>query len=711
MANVIKTVLTYPLDGSTTDFNIPFEYLARKFVVVTLLGVDRRVLMVTTDYRFATRTVIATNKAWGPADGYTQIEIRRVTSATERLVDFTDGSILRAYDLNVAQLQTMHVAEEARNMTADTIGVNNDGHLDARGRRIVNVANAIDDRDVVPFGQLKVMNQSSWVARNETLQFRNAAEQFCNESKANRDATATIKSETAVLQGQAAQSVVAAEQHRASASNSATAAAQSAASASRSEGIVTPLVPVAEKAAADAAQASKDARQAVQDVKDLGAVPVGTIAMFGTANIPAGWLSLMEDDPTFNTAEYPELARLYPSGQLPSYKDRVPEGIGSGITLGQKRAGKVGQTSTLGLVVGSGGEHSHGATFSGNPLPEHTHPFLVDGANYRYVEDMGQGIVGGGYMASSTRSYRESAYSNKSAGTPTGSVAVAQSSAHTHTISGTVGSGKNLVDATGTIFAIKAAGKVSDEGLMEVAVIKQDVESLKTSKADKANPAFTGDMTLNGSLRAGGSLVAGQGSNSTVSTTSFGESSAGNWVSRTLHQWYDGGVEVGAVRGASTDCQGLYRTRLVGKYIDYVQDPASGRHLFKNTIGQEALIVHPNGDLQMQWGGLLSAQILARSPKRWWWIQLGTMPVWDNAQMDMPIDVRGLRGFFGFVGQVGETVYKPFTFPPLDCRFQINRKGDWQVFELTNGGTSLIRRYGWNEGGDAYVFFAENPDA
>lgn len=161
MANVIKTVLTYPLDGSTTDFNIPFEYLARKFVVVTLLGVDRRVLTVTTDYRFATRTVITTNKAWGPADGYTQIEIRRVTSATERLVDFTDGSILRAYDLNVAQIQTMHVAEEARNMTADTIGVNNDGHLDARGRRIVNVANAVDDRDAVPLGQLRQFDDST----------------------------------------------------------------------------------------------------------------------------------------------------------------------------------------------------------------------------------------------------------------------------------------------------------------------------------------------------------------------------------------------------------------------------------------------------------------------------------------------------------------------------------------------------------------------
>ena len=196
MANVIKTVLTYPLDGSNRDFNIPFEYLARKFVVVTLIGVDRKVLTLNTDYRFATRTTISLTKAWGPADGYTTIELRRVTSTTDRLVDFTDGSILRAYDLNVAQIQTMHVAEEARDLTADTIGVNNDGHLDARGRRIVNLANAVDDRDAVPFGQLKTMNQNSWQARNEALQFRNEAETFRNQAEGFKNESSTNATNT-----------------------------------------------------------------------------------------------------------------------------------------------------------------------------------------------------------------------------------------------------------------------------------------------------------------------------------------------------------------------------------------------------------------------------------------------------------------------------------------------------------------------------------
>ena len=241
MANVIKTVLTYQLDGSNRDFNIPFEYLARKFVVVTLIGVDRKVLTINTDYRFATRTTISLTKAWGPADGYTTIELRRVTSTTDRLVDFTDGSILRAYDLNVAQIQTMHVAEEARDLTADTIGVNNDGHLDARGRRIVNLANAVDDRDAVPFGQLKTMNQNSWQARNEALQFRNEAETFRNqaegfknESGTNATNTKQWRDEANGFRNKAEQFKNTAGQYAASAGNSATAAHQSEVNAGKS---------------------------------------------------------------------------------------------------------------------------------------------------------------------------------------------------------------------------------------------------------------------------------------------------------------------------------------------------------------------------------------------------------------------------------------------------------------------------------------------
>jgi hypothetical protein len=148
-----KTVKTVALDGSNKDFEIPFEYLARKFVVLTLIGVDRKELVLNVDYRFTQRTIVTTTLAWGVSQGYTLMEIKRVTSATERLVDFSDGSILRASDLNTATVQALHIAEEGRDIATDTIGVNNDGNLDARGRRIVNLADAVDPGDAVTLNQ------------------------------------------------------------------------------------------------------------------------------------------------------------------------------------------------------------------------------------------------------------------------------------------------------------------------------------------------------------------------------------------------------------------------------------------------------------------------------------------------------------------------------------------------------------------------------
>lgn len=190
MATTPKTVRTYPLNGSTKDFTIPFEYLARKFVVVTLIGATRTELVITTDYRFTTSTQVTTNKAWGAGDGYEFIEIRRLTSATERLVDFADGSILRAYDLNISQVQSLHIAEEARDLTADTIGVNNDGNLDARARRIVNLADAVDPGDAVTLRQ-----EQTWAA--STLNNKNSSEASASASATSASAAASSASAAA----------------------------------------------------------------------------------------------------------------------------------------------------------------------------------------------------------------------------------------------------------------------------------------------------------------------------------------------------------------------------------------------------------------------------------------------------------------------------------------------------------------------------------
>lgn len=148
MAITVNTVTAFPLDGSTREFNINFDYLARKFVQVALIGTGiRQELTIGQDYRFATATSIRTTVAQGSP--YTQIEIRRVTSPTDRVVNFADGSILRASDLNASQVQAIHIAEEARDAAILSIAQDNFGNLDAKGRRIVNVAAGINGTDAV----------------------------------------------------------------------------------------------------------------------------------------------------------------------------------------------------------------------------------------------------------------------------------------------------------------------------------------------------------------------------------------------------------------------------------------------------------------------------------------------------------------------------------------------------------------------------------
>lgn len=468
-----STIVTMAINGQT-EFTIPFEFLARKFVVVTLLGVDRKVLTINTDYRF-----IAVNKIRleqpAPA-GYPRIELRRVTSTTDRLVTFIDGSILRATDLNLAQVQTMHVAEEARDLTSDTIGVNDEGHLDARNRKIVNLANATDPLDAVNLGQLRQFDAST----------------ASNADKAQAAATAAKVSETNAKNSEN-RSVVAEANAVSSAEAAMTAAADANTAklaAKQSEDIIVPLAPVVQQNAASAAQSAADAAKAVQDVKDLGAVPVGTILMFGHSPIPRGFISLMDDNPTFNVAEFPDLAILYPTGKLPSYKDRVPEGIGSGITLGQKRAGNVGQTGIIQLAT-SVVDISHDHDFSGSTTYGGAHEHFINSLNQRYDSGVYPTIEYQNWRSPNPPNWTKTAiggahshsFSGRTAGMRGGI-----NQTHNHTVSGTIGSGRNLVDATGTIFAIKAYGSIENEGSLDASALSQSIQ-LVNSRVDTLSSA------------------------------------------------------------------------------------------------------------------------------------------------------------------------------------------------------------------------------
>ena len=511
MANVIKTVLTYPLDGSNRDFNIPFEYLARKFVVVTLIGVDRKVLTLNTDYRFATRTTISLTKAWGTADGYTTIELRRVTSTTDRLVDFTDGSILRAYDLNVAQIQTMHVAEEARDLTADTIGVNNDGHLDARGRRIVNLANAVDDRDAVPFGQLRTMNQNSWQARNEAQGFRDEAEQFRNQAEGFKNQAGTSASAAANSATNAAHSEATAGQHSTNASQSATSASNSAQSASTSETNAknSELAAANSAAAASASEQNTKASASIviQNVSSYGSLPVGSVVATPINKAPAGFLKL--DGSRFNKDTYPSLFEFLGTDVLPDWRNRYLKGALNddevGVLKGWGLPARTGTARAAGGHNHSGttsdnGNHSHSGSTSTNGQHSHNVRYCNGSAVYtnrlvrggERAEYFGEDSVGEAIRPAGNHSH---SFSTNTTGNHNHAFTTSTVGDHVHSLEiPAMGTGVMDVDHAKVHWWIKAFGTTNEEQMAQVAPALNDIHTaLSTANSAKADVVAMND--------------------------------------------------------------------------------------------------------------------------------------------------------------------------------------------------------------------------
>ena len=179
-----STIANYQGNGSTTDFSVPFDYLAKKFVKVT---VDSREKLggdygdTTKDYFFVDKTTIRFNTA--PASG-TEIIIRRYTSATDRIVSFKDASVLKAKDLDASAIQTIHIAEEGRDIINDALIVDKEGNWDARGHRIVNVGDPIGDNDAVSFKFYKDDAMGAYQAKLKAEAARDAAKVSETNAKA-----------------------------------------------------------------------------------------------------------------------------------------------------------------------------------------------------------------------------------------------------------------------------------------------------------------------------------------------------------------------------------------------------------------------------------------------------------------------------------------------------------------------------------------------
>ena len=200
-----STIAFYLGDGTTTDFTVPFDYLKKSFVTVrlgpgtTLTGGDYG--DTGSDYYFLDKTTIRLKVA--PASGES-LTIRRYTSATERVVTFKDASILKATDLDASQVQAFHIAEEGRDILEDSLSVNREGNWDAKGKRIINVGDAVSDGDAVNLKLYKEDAKGTYQSKLDAERARDRAveaETNAKESEANAklsEVTAQASAGTAV---------------------------------------------------------------------------------------------------------------------------------------------------------------------------------------------------------------------------------------------------------------------------------------------------------------------------------------------------------------------------------------------------------------------------------------------------------------------------------------------------------------------------------
>ncbi|MDA9679086.1 phage tail fiber protein [Candidatus Pelagibacter sp.] len=125
---------TYTGNGSLTSFSVSFPYIEQAHVIVTVGGVTKT---QGSDYSFTNSSTIAFGSA--PANGAI-IKFTRSTNRTARLVDYQDGSTITEAILDQDGNQSFFMAQEAIDITENTIGLNASDEWDATNKKIINVA-------------------------------------------------------------------------------------------------------------------------------------------------------------------------------------------------------------------------------------------------------------------------------------------------------------------------------------------------------------------------------------------------------------------------------------------------------------------------------------------------------------------------------------------------------------------------------------------
>lgn len=150
---------TYQSSGSQSTFTFPFDYINKSFVKATLDGVA---FSYGVDYEITGKEI--TFKV--PPSGI--LKIYRETP-TDRLVEWNEGSVLLSSDMTLSQVQQLHIIEEQQAWSKEkSIVLNDDNVWEGRFSRLGNVADPVNDQDVVTKKYMETV-QGGFVQVNTAL--------------------------------------------------------------------------------------------------------------------------------------------------------------------------------------------------------------------------------------------------------------------------------------------------------------------------------------------------------------------------------------------------------------------------------------------------------------------------------------------------------------------------------------------------------------
>ena len=156
--------------NSQRNYSFGFDYLNSTFIHVNLNGVE---LTQPRDFTVNEHEIILVNP---PTNGGSLL-IYRVTPSN-RIVSWTDNSILKADNLNLSYIQLMHLAEEQMDKVRDeTITRALDEAWDVKGSRIKRLGTPTDDMDAVPYGYVRHQKEEVEQLTAEVRQHKSAIEQ------------------------------------------------------------------------------------------------------------------------------------------------------------------------------------------------------------------------------------------------------------------------------------------------------------------------------------------------------------------------------------------------------------------------------------------------------------------------------------------------------------------------------------------------------